>query len=51
MYYMLSGTHPFMGDTDTIGDRIMFDELSFTQGVWTKISSKGSVSLRQQSTY
>ena len=29
MYYLLSGTHPFTGDDDTIGDRIMFDKLTF----------------------
>jgi serine/threonine protein kinase len=42
MYYMLSGTHPFMGDTESIGERIQFDELSFNEGVWTKISCKGN---------
>lgn len=29
MYYLLSGTHPFTGDADTLGDRIMFNDLSF----------------------
>jgi hypothetical protein len=29
MYYLLSGTHPFTGDDDTIGERIMFGELKF----------------------
>lgn len=25
MYYLLSGTHPFTGDTETLGDRIMYN--------------------------
>lgn len=25
MYYLLSGTHPFSGDTDTIGEKIMVE--------------------------
>jgi serine/threonine protein kinase len=43
MYYLLSGEHPFMGDSDTIAERIMMNELSFQNKIWNQISSKGTV--------
>jgi len=50
MYYLLSGTHPFFGDADTIGDKIMFDDLSFNDKIWNLVSSKGKDEITQQST-
>ncbi len=29
MYYLLSGSHPFAGDIESIGDKIQFGVLSF----------------------
>lgn len=29
MYYLLSGTHPFLGDTESIGEKIKYDVLAF----------------------
>lgn len=29
MYYLLSGTHPFLGDVESVGEKIQFSALSF----------------------
>lgn len=43
MYYLLSGSHPFEGDADNIGEIIMHQELSFADPVWNIITSGGSL--------
>lgn len=51
MYYLLSGTHPFLGDTESIGEKIQFDVLSFEGPIWSKISSKGITLPTQRLTF
>lgn len=46
MYYLLSGSHPFFGDVQTIGEKIIFDDLKFEDKVWNSISSKGILKLK-----
>ena len=40
MYYLLSGVHPFTGDSETLGETIMHNELSFNSEIWNLVSSK-----------
>jgi serine/threonine protein kinase len=41
MYYLLSGTHPFEGDSEDLGMDIINAELTFPDDRWKPISSKG----------
>jgi len=45
-YYLLSGSHPFGADIDTVVEKIKFDELKFEDKVWNGISSKGMMRLK-----
>ena len=50
MFYLLSGTHPFDGDLQDVGDKIINEELNFESVIWNLVSSKGSSLTMQPST-
>ena len=43
MYYLLSGSHPFEGEADTIGDLIVNKQVTFDDPVWNIITSGGTI--------